>query len=150
MKGSDRIRIGRVLLVEDSLTDIELTEEAFAGTTTPNELDVVCDGEAALAYLRAQGAYAGRMRPDLVLLDLNLPRKDGREVLAEIKQDPDLSSIPVIVLTTSGAPDDVVTAYASGANAYIRKPVHFDEFIAAVQALDAFWMTFATLPTGVR
>ncbi len=139
-----------ILLVEDSPTDVELTQEALLDARIANQMHVVSDGEEAMAFLRGEGQYAGRPRPDLVLLDLNLPRKDGREVLAEIKQDPALMAIPVIVLTTSGAEEDIAHSYAQRANAYIRKPVHFDDFIAAVRALEAFWLSVVTLPNARR
>ena len=141
-----RPRVLDLLLVEDSRTDVELTEEALASVDMETELHVVGDGEAALAFLRREPPHEAARRPDLVLLDLNMPRMDGREVLRELKQDERLRSIPVIVLTTSGAHEDIAEAYARGANAYVRKPVHFDDFIAAMQAIEAFWMATATLP----
>lgn len=141
-----RSRVLHLLLVEDSRTDVELTEEALASAQIETELHVVGDGEAALAFLRGQPPHEGARRPDLVLLDLNMPRMDGREVLRELKQDERLRSIPVIVLTTSGAHEDVGEAYARGANAYVRKPVHFEDFIATMRAIEAFWMATATLP----
>ena len=142
----DRARVLDLLLVEDSRTDVELTEEALAAAEIETELHVASDGEAALAFLRRKAPHQSAPRPDLVLLDLNMPRKDGREVLREMKQDEHLCSIPVLVLTTSGAQEDVAEAYASGANAYIRKPVRFDDFVAAMRAIDAFWMSVAMLP----
>ena len=135
-----------VLLVEDSRTDVELTEEALVAAADDAELHVAADGEAALAVLRREPPHQGAPRPDLVLLDLNMPRKDGREVLREMKQDERLRSIPVLVLTTSGADEDVAAAYAGGANAYVRKPVHFDDFVTTMRAIEAFWMSAATLP----
>lgn len=139
-----------ILLVEDSPTDVELTREALLDARIASEMHVAGDGEAAMAFLRGEGEHAGSPRPDLVLLDLNLPRKDGRQVLAEIKQDPKLLTIPVIVLTTSGAEEDILHSYTERANAYIRKPVHFDDFISAVRALEGFWLSVATLPGDGR
>ncbi len=135
-----------VLLVEDSRSDVELTEEALAAAAIEAHLHVAADGEVALAFLRREPPHQAAPRPGLVLLDLNMPRKDGREVLREIKQDERLRSIPVLVLTTSGADEDIAAAYAGGANAYVRKPVHFDEFVATMGAIKAFWMSAATLP----
>ena len=141
-----RARLLDLLLVEDSPTDVELTEEALATADIETRLHVASDGEAALAFLRHQPPYENARRPDLVLLDLNMPRKDGREVLREMKQDERLRSIPVLVLTTSGAQEDIAEAYARGANAYIRKPVHFDDFVTTMRAVAGFWMSVATLP----
>ena len=143
---SRRLRAFDLLLVEDSRTDVELTEEALDTAEIEIDLHVVSDGEAALAFLRRESPHEEVRRPDLVLLDLNMPRKDGREVLREMKQDERLRTIPVLVLTTSGAQEDIAEAYASGANAYIRKPVHFDDFISTMRAIEAFWMSVATLP----
>lgn len=135
-----------ILLVEDSATDVELTEEAFVTAGIQTRLHVASDGEAALALLRGEPPHPVAIHPDLILLDLNMPRRDGREVLRDLKADGNLSGIPVLVLTTSGAEGDVADAYAAGANAYIRKPVHFDDFVVTVRAIEAFWMTVATLP----
>ena len=135
-----------VLLVEDDPGDVLMTREAFAEHKVRNNLTVVSDGVEALAYLRREGPYAGATRPDLILLDLNLPRKDGREVLAEIKADPDLSLIPVVVLTTSGAHDDVVGSYRLHANAYVTKPVDFEKFCDAVGHLGMYWVLLNELP----
>jgi len=141
-----RARSFDLLLVEDSRTDVELTEEALASAGIETDLHVASDGEAAMSFLRRQPPHEGARRPDLVLLDLNMPRKDGREVLRDIKCDERLRSIPVLVLTTSGAQEDVAEAYANGANAYLRKPVHFDDFVATMRAVEQFWMSAATLP----
>ena len=135
-----------VLLVEDDPGDVLMTQEAFEEHKVGNRLTVVSDGVEALAYLRREGKYADAPRPDLVLLDLNLPRRDGREVLAEIKNDPDLLDIPVIVLTTSAAEDDVVASYRLHANAYVTKPVDFDRFIAVVRKIDDFFVSVVRLP----
>jgi CheY-like chemotaxis protein len=135
-----------VLLVEDDPGDVLMTREAFAEHKVRNRLSVVSDGDEALAYLRRQGRYAQAPRPDLVLLDLNLPRRDGRQVLAEIKNDEDLRRIPVVVLTTSQADEDVLRSYSLHANAYVTKPVDFDRFIAVVREIDQFFVSVVKLP----
>lgn len=137
-----------ILLVEDSSTDVMLAEEALEHAKMRNNLHVVKDGVEAMAFLRKQGKYAGVPRPDLVLLDLNMPRKDGREVLSEVKADDDLKCIPIVVLTTSKAQADVLKAYGLHANCYISKPVDFEQFANVVQAIDQFWFTVVTLPTA--
>lgn len=136
----------QILLVEDSPADVELAREAFRDAEIANEVSLVVDGEAAMAFLRAEGCYADRVRPDVILLDLNLPRMDGREVLKAIKQDPDLHCIPVIVLTTSSAEADVSLAYHNFANAYIKKPIDYEEFISVIRSFETFWLSVATLP----
>jgi CheY-like chemotaxis protein len=138
----------QILLVEDSPDDIMLTEEALKDASIANELTAVTDGEAALAYLRAEEPYADRKRPALVILDLNLPKKDGREVLREIKQDEDLKRIPVVVLSTSAAAEDIDLTYREHVNAYIQKPVDFDEFIRTVRTLEDFWLSIVKLPAN--
>ncbi|GIH27890.1 two-component system response regulator [Acrocarpospora phusangensis] len=135
-----------VLLVEDDPGDVLLTQEAFEHNKVRNKLHVVNDGEQALAFLRREGDYTDVPRPDLVLLDLNLPRKDGREVLEEIKDDPELRSIPVVVLTTSEAEEDILRSYRLHANAYVSKPVDFDQFIRVVRQIDDFFVTVVKLP----
>ena len=135
-----------ILLVEDSPGDIRLTQEAFKEGKLVNRLHVVQDGEAAMAFLRREGAYAQVIRPDLILLDLNLPKKDGREVLAEIKADGSLRRIPVVVLTTSQAEQDILEAYELHANCYITKPVNFDQFLRVVRSVEDFWLTIVKLP----
>ncbi len=135
-----------VLLVEDNPGDQDLTREAFKQGRIANTLHVVADGEQAMAFLRGEGEYANQNRPDLILLDLNLPRKDGREVLAEIKQDESLRRIPVVVLTTSDAESDVLESYRLCANAYMTKPVDFISFISAIQKLEEFWLSVVRLP----
>jgi CheY-like chemotaxis protein len=130
-----------VLLVEDDPGDVYLIREAFAHNKVANALHVVSDGVEALAFLRRRGPYADAPRPDLVLLDLNLPRKDGREILGEIKADEDLRTIPVVVLTTSEAEEDIARSYDLGANAYVTKPVDFDRFIEVVRKVDDFFVT---------
>ncbi len=135
-----------ILLVEDSPGDVRLTQEALADAKVRNTLHVVNDGVQALEFLRRHGAYADAPRPGLILLDLNLPKKDGREVLAEIKQEPSLKRIPVVVLTTSQTHQDVVTSYDLQANCYITKPVDFDQFMTVVRTIEDFWLTVVTLP----
>ncbi len=135
-----------VLLVEDDPGDVMMTREAFQDYKLNNELHVVSDGAEAMAFLRQEGEYAGRPRPDLVLLDLNLPRMDGRQVLEAIKSDPELASIPVVVLTTSENEDDVLHSYSLHANAYVTKPVDFQRFIEVVRQIDDFFVTVVRLP----
>jgi CheY-like chemotaxis protein len=136
-----------VLLVEDDPGDVLLIREAFDFNKVHNNLNVVSDGEQALDYLRGAGGYADRIRPDLVLLDLNLPRKDGREVLAEVKSDPDLRTIPIVVLTTSEAEEDVLKSYQLHANAYVTKPVDFERFVSIVRQIDDFFVSVVRLPS---
>ena len=135
-----------LLLVEDDDGDIFLTEEAFRETGMNLHINVVTDGEQALDYLHRRGPYAQATRPDLVLLDLNMPRKDGREVLEEIKQDPDLQQIPVAVLTTSDAEEDILQAYHLHANCYIRKPIDIKRFFEVMREIGNFWFCTVTLP----
>ena len=135
-----------ILLVEDNPGDVRLTQEAFSDTKVSNNLSVVGDGEEALSFLKKEGRYAAAPRPDIILLDLNLPRKSGREVLAEIKVDPDLLCIPVVVMTTSEAEVDIVNSYNLHANAYVTKPVDLDCFIDAVSKIEGFWLTIVKLP----
>ncbi len=123
-----------------------MTQEAFEEHKVRNKLNVVSDGEEAMAYLRREGQYADAPRPDLILLDLNLPRRDGREVLAEIKRDEELCQIPVVVLTTSQADEDILRSYQLHANAYVTKPVDFDRFIAVVRQIDEFFVSVVKLP----
>ena len=136
-----------VLLVEDDPGDVVLITEAFEHNKVNNRLHVVADGVEALQFLRCEPPYEECTRPDLVLLDLNLPRKDGREVLAEIKSDPALRSIPVVVLTTSKAEEDILRSYDLHANAYVTKPVDFERFIEVVRLIDDFFVTVVKLPT---
>jgi CheY-like chemotaxis protein len=136
-----------VLLVEDDPGDVLMTREAFEDNKVRNTLHVVSDGVEALAFLRREGSYTDAPRPDLILLDLNLPRKDGREVLEEIKADEDLRRIPVVVLTTSEAEEDVLRSYHLHANAYVTKPVDFEQFINVVRHIDEFFVSVVKLPT---
>ncbi|MEY2471465.1 MAG: hypothetical protein QOK28_794 [Actinomycetota bacterium] len=147
MSDTDSSRPIEVLLVEDDPGDVLMTQEAFADYKIANRLSVVTNGEDAIAYMRKQGRFADVPTPDLVLLDLNLPRRDGREVLREIKEDPELRRVPVVILTTSEAEEDVLASYLLHANAYVRKPVDFDQFVAAVRAIDDFFITVVRLPS---
>jgi CheY-like chemotaxis protein len=142
----ERIATIEVLLVEDDPGDVLMTREAFAEHGVGNRLTVLPDGAEALAYLRREGRYRDSVRPDLILLDLNLPRRDGREVLAEIKNDPDLHQIPVVVLTTSQADEDILSSYQLHANAYVTKPVDFEQFVAVVRQIDEFFVNVVKLP----
>ena len=135
-----------VLLVEDDPGDVELTTEAFKEGKIVIKLTVIEDGVKALAYLRREAPYAGAVRPDLILLDLNLPRKDGREVLRDIKSDEHLKGIPVVVLSTSDAEVDILKTYGLGANCYINKPVQLDQFTKVVRAIEEFWFSLVKLP----
>ncbi|MEC9340470.1 MAG: response regulator [Pseudomonadota bacterium] len=135
-----------ILLVEDSMADARLTQEAMKETKMLNRLAHVTDGVEALEYLRKQGEYSDAATPDLVLLDLNLPRLDGREVLAEIKQDVTLRHIPVVVLTTSNAEEDVLRSYNLHANCYITKPIALDQFMKVVREIESFWLSIVRLP----
>jgi CheY-like chemotaxis protein len=135
-----------VLLVDDDPGDTLMIREAFEHNKVHNALECVADGVQAMQYLRREGEYADAARPDLILLDLNLPRKDGREVLAEIKSDPVLATIPVVVLTTSHAEEDVLKSYQLHANAYVTKPVDFERFIEVVRQIDEFFVTVVKLP----
>lgn len=135
-----------ILLVEDNPADARLTKEAFQETGISHRLYVVEDGVEAMSFLQRKGGYADAVRPELILLDLNLPKKDGRQVLLEIKSDESLRRIPVVVLTTSVADNDILRAYESQANAYITKPVDMDRFLEIVNAIDKFWFKLATLP----
>jgi CheY-like chemotaxis protein len=139
-------RPAEILLVEDNPGDVRLTRETWKESKLLNHVSVVADGIEALAFLRREGKYADAVHPDLILLDLNLPRKDGREVLAEIKADEQLKRIPVVVLTTSNAEQDILKTYELHANCYITKPVDLEQFGAVVKALAEFWFTIVKLP----
>ncbi|MFK8005228.1 MAG: response regulator [Saprospiraceae bacterium] len=144
------IRPVNVLLVEDNPGDVRLTQEAFKEAKISIKLDVTMDGAEAIKFLRKDGEYADAVTPDLILLDLNLPKKDGREVLKEIKTDDLLKRIPVVVLTTSNAEQDIMKSYNLHVNCYINKPVDFEKFFDIIQKIEEFWLTTAILPTMVR
>lgn len=139
-------RAVQILLVEDNPGDVELTREAFAESQVASLIDVACDAETALAFLHREGAYLHAPRPDLILLDLNLPGRNGQEVLAMVKSDPQLRSIPVIVLSSSQADDDIASAYQLLANCYVAKPVGYGHFSEIVRAIEQFWFVVARLP----
>ncbi|MDX1494653.1 MAG: response regulator [Longimicrobiales bacterium] len=146
MTPDDRGRPIDILLVEDNPGDIRMTKELLKESKVRNNLAVAMDGEEAMAYLRREGEHEDATRPDLILLDLNLPRKDGRETLAEIKDDPELKTIPVVVLTSSEADEDVVKMYDLQANCYVTKPVGLDEFAKVVRTIEDFWLTIVKFP----
>jgi CheY-like chemotaxis protein len=137
-----------VLLVEDSEGDVRLTREALKEAKVHNNLSVVKDGVEAMAFLRREGKYSAAPRPDLVLLDLNMPRKDGRAVLAEVKADPELRRIPVVILTTSKAEEDILRSYDLHANSYVTKPVDFEQFMNVVRSIEDFWLTVVKYPNN--
>jgi two-component system, chemotaxis family, response regulator Rcp1 len=137
-----------ILMVEDSPADVRLTREAFKEGKILNHLSVMKDGVEGMAFLRRQNPYADAPRPDLVLLDLNLPRMDGREVLAEVKADPALMRIPIVILTTSRAEIDIIKSYNLHANCYISKPVELDQFFEVIRTIEQFWLMTVTLPSG--
>jgi chemotaxis family two-component system response regulator Rcp1 len=138
----------QILLVEDNPGDVRLTIEALRDAKVANQLHHVANGEEAMQFVRRQGSFSDSPRPDLILLDLNLPRKDGREVLQELKGDPELRRIPVIVLTTSSAERDILQSYDLHANCFITKPLDFSEFISAVRSIQHFWLAIVRLPTA--
>lgn len=138
------------LLAEDNPGDVRLTQEALRESKISNNLNVVKDGVEALAFLRKEGQYADAPTPDVVLLDLNLPKKDGREVLAEIKSDPQLKRIPVVIVTSSEAEKDILRTYDLHANCYVSKPVDLDQFIKVIQAIESFWLTIVKLPSDIK
>ncbi len=146
MSHETRVAPVEVLLVEDNPADVRLTQETLKEEKLNNKLSVVKDGVEALAFLRREGQYADAARPDLILLDLNLPRKDGREVLAEIKNDPALRTIPVVVLTISEAEKDILQTYNLHANCYIVKPLDLNQFAAVVKSIQDFWLSIVKLP----
>lgn len=142
-------RVLEILLVEDNPGDVRLTQEALKEGNISNNLNVIMDGAEAIKYLFREEKYAAAKHPDLILLDLNLPKKDGREVLDKIKKDPKLKRIPVVVLTTSNAETDILKAYDLHANCYITKPVDFNRFIEVIKAIEQFWLTIVRLPSEV-
>jgi two-component system, chemotaxis family, response regulator Rcp1 len=139
-----------ILLVEDNQGDVRLTREAFKEGKVLNNLSSVGDGVAAMEFLRHEGKYSKSPHPDIILLDLNLPRKDGRELLAEIKMDPDLRRIPVVILTTSKSEEDIIKTYDLHANCFITKPVDLDQFIKVIKSVEEFWFTIVRLPPDGR
>ena len=139
-----------ILLVEDSPSDTELTVEALRDFKVRNHVSIVEDGVQAMQFLRRQEPYARAPRPDLIMLDLNLPRKDGREVLADIKADDHLKTIPIVVLTTSRAEQDILRSYQLNANCYINKPVDFNQFLEVVRSIESFWLFVVTLPPAPK
>ncbi len=148
MTDSTRASPVEILLVEDNPGDVRLTREALKEGKVYSNLHWAQDGVEALEFLRREGKFAGVPRPDIILLDLNLPKKDGREVLSEIKNDDDLKRIPVVILTTSKAEEDVLRSYELHANCYVTKLVDLEKFIVVVQSIDKFWLTVVTLPSG--
>lgn len=142
----NKMRLVEILLIEDNPGDVRLTKEAFKEGKLINNLHVVEDGIEALAYLRKQGKFKNEPQPDLILLDLNLPKKDGRELLAEIKEDQHFKHIPVVILTTSRAEADIIESYESHANCYITKPVDMNQFIKIVKSIEFFWFSIVKLP----
>lgn len=142
-------RSAEFLLVEDNPADVRLTMEALKESKLRNHLSVAYDGMEAMAFLRRQAKYHNAPRPDVILLDLNLPRKDGREVLAEIKSDPDLKMIPVVIITSSEAEQDILRTYQLNANCYVTKPVDLEQFVKVVQSIEEFWLTVVKLPSEV-
>ena len=145
---AEAVRPIEVLLVEDDEGDVLMTREALDEGKVFNRLNVVGDGVEAIAYLRREDRYAEVTRPDLVLLDLNLPKRDGRQVLEEVKADPELRRIPIVVLTTSEADEDVLRSYDLHANAYVTKPVDFDRFVEVIRQIDEFFISIVRLPPG--
>ena len=147
---TEHMRPIEILLVEDSPSDTELTLEALKDFKVRNHVSVVEDGVQAMQFLRREGPYATAPRPDLIMLDLNLPRKDGREVLADIKGDDHLKTIPIVVLTTSRADQDILSAYQLNVNCYINKPVDFSQFLEVVRSIESFWLYVVTLPPAPK
>ncbi|MDI1308427.1 MAG: response regulator [Methylotenera sp.] len=148
-----QIKSGRpveFLLAEDNPGDVRLTKEALRDSKVLNNLNVVQDGVEALAFLRREGKYADAPRPDVVLLDLNLPKKDGRQVLEAIKSDPALKRIPVVIITSSEAEQDIMRTYDLHANCYVAKPVDLDQFIKVIQSIENFWLTIVKLPSNLN
>ncbi|MDQ1326885.1 MAG: hypothetical protein QG641_165 [Candidatus Poribacteria bacterium] len=150
MEVNAKAKVAEILLVEDNPGDVRLTLEASKENKMFNNISVVNDGVEALAFLRRKGDYSKAPRPDIILLDLNLPKKDGREVLEEIKADDNLKNIPVIVLTTSQSEEDILRAYGLNANSYITKPVDLNQFIRVVKSIEDYWFSIVKLPPGRR
>jgi CheY-like chemotaxis protein len=145
--GKTLTRHAEILLVEDNPGDVDLTREGLQGGRIPNRVHVVEDGEEAMAFLRREGAYAGKPRPDLILLDLNLPRRDGREVLEEIKNDQELKAIPVVIFTSSQNGQDVLRSYEAQANCYVTKPIAYSEYVHCIRSILEFWLQSGRLPS---
>jgi chemotaxis family two-component system response regulator Rcp1 len=150
MNNGTLIRPIDILLIEDNLGDIDLAREALGTGKLHNSLHVVQDGVAAMDFLNRKGKYVDSPRPDLIILDLNLPKKDGRQVLAEIKEDESLKRIPVVILTTSRAEEDVLKTYNLHANCYITKPIDMKQFLHVVRSIEEFWLSIVVLPNGVK
>ena len=150
MRNLSDVRPVEILLVDDSPSDTALTREALEKGKIANNLNCVGDGVEALEYLRQQGRYSKAIRPDLIMLDLNMPRKDGREALKELKSDPSLKTIPVIVLTTSRAEQDILQSYQLNANCYITKPVDFKKFVEIIKSIEQFWLAVVSLPPTLQ
>jgi chemotaxis family two-component system response regulator Rcp1 len=150
MKQQDNSKVVDILLVEDNEGDARLAIEAMRDSKIRNKLHHVSDGEEAMAFLRKEGKYVKAPRPDLVLLDLNLPKKDGRQVLAEIKNDDELKRIPVVILTVSSAEEDILKSYNLHANCFITKPIDLSQFMKVVRSVEDFWLTIVKLPNGVK
>lgn len=148
MSSDRRVRPISIMLVEDNPGDAELILDFLEQCKVKNEVQWLQDGEAAMAFLHREGEYANKPMPDLILLDLNLPRKDGREVLSDIKGDPKLKHIPVVILTSSKSEEDIVRSYQLQANCYITKPVDIEQFVNVVRAIDELWLTVVRLPTN--
>ncbi len=146
MEMTTLVRAVEILLVEDNPVDVRMTQEAFKDYRVANNLHVVTDGEAAMDFIYQRGEYTDAPHPDLILLDLNLPKKDGREILEEIKADDNLRAIPVIILTTSALDKDIMGSYCHNANAFITKPIEFDDFVTMMRSIGDFWLTFVKLP----
>lgn len=146
MRKSNYVQSVDILLVEDSPGDVDLAREALEDSKMSNNLFVVSDGEAAMDFLNKRGNYQTAPRPGLIILDLNLPKKDGREVLSEVKADPNFRQIPVVILTTSKAEEDILKSYDLHANCYITKPMDFEKFLAVVKSIEDFWMSIVILP----
>jgi len=150
MKQQDNNKMVDILLVEDNEGDARLAMEAMRDSKIRNKMHHVSDGEEAMAFLHKEGKYTNVSRPDLVLLDLNLPKKDGRQVLAEIKEDDELKRIPVVILTVSSAEEDILKTYNLHANCYITKPIDLSQFMKVVHSIEDFWLTIVKLPSGVK
>lgn len=149
MSSDTYVRCIDILLVEDNPGDVRLTKETLKNSKIHNTVNVVTNGDEALAYLYRRDKYLNAVRPDLIFLDLNLPKKGGQEVLAEIKEDPELKHIPIVILTSSKAEEDILKTYNLHANCYVSKPVVLEQFCTVVNTIDSFWLSIVTLPRGV-